>query len=269
MKPRCLLAALLALPSLAPAAEPKPEPRASFVREVLPVLTKAGCNQGACHGASLGRGGFRLSLFGFDPLFDYSQIVQSAEGRRVVPSDPERSILLLKPSLQMEHGGGERLTTHSRAYELLRSWLEDGAPEPRSGDPAAQSLEVWPPLRMLVPGEQQQILVRARWNDGKQEDVTATAQYDSLNDSIALVTPEGLVTGLGVGETYVMVRFGGQAAVVQITLPYDRVTEADILSGTGFSRQNFIDDKLLTKWRDLGLTPSSLADDATFFRRIH
>src|SRR5262249_39697101 len=92
----------------------KAEVPTNFVREVLPVLTKAGCNQGACHGAQHGRGGFRLSLLGFDPVFDHSQIVQSAEGRRVVVSDPERSILLLKPTLTMEHGGGERFKVNSR-----------------------------------------------------------------------------------------------------------------------------------------------------------
>src|SRR5207244_13260533 len=86
----------------------------SFVREVVPVLTRAGCNQGACHGAQAGRGGFRLSLLGYDPAFDHKEIVQSAEGRRVVLSDPERSILLQKPALLMEHGGGERLPAGSR-----------------------------------------------------------------------------------------------------------------------------------------------------------
>src|SRR5262245_21675831 len=94
--------------SLWPCALRADEP-VDFSRAVVPVLTKAGCNQGACHGGQHGKGGFRLSLLGFDPAFDYAQIVQSAEGRRVVPSDPERSILLQKPTLQMEHGGGERL----------------------------------------------------------------------------------------------------------------------------------------------------------------
>ncbi|HEV3118111.1 MAG TPA: hypothetical protein VGY58_13750, partial [Gemmataceae bacterium] len=105
-----------------------------FTREVLPVLTKAGCNQGACHGGQHGKGGFRLSLLGYDPAFDYSQIVQSAEGRRVVLSDPERSILLLKPTLTMEHGGGERFKMNGREYSILKRWLEDGAPEPKAND---------------------------------------------------------------------------------------------------------------------------------------
>src|SRR5262249_45457757 len=137
-----------------------------FTREVVPILTKAGCNQGACHGAQHGRGGFKLSLLGFDPAFDHAQIVQSAEGRRVVPSDPERSILLLKPTLTMEHAGGERFAAGSRFYHVLRDWLADGTPEPSPRDPTVTAVEVWPPQRVLVPGEQQQLVVRATWSDG-------------------------------------------------------------------------------------------------------
>ena len=149
----------------------KEEP-VSFVREVEPILTKAGCNSGACHGAQHGRGGFRLSLFGFDPAFDHAQIVQSNEGRRVVPSDPERSILLAKPSLVMEHGGGERLKHRSREYETIRRWLEDGAPEPGATAPIVAKLTVFPPARVAQVGETQQLAVTATWSDGRVEDVT-------------------------------------------------------------------------------------------------
>src|SRR5207244_12002158 len=107
----------------------------SFTREIVPILTKAGCNQGACHGGQHGRGGFKLSLLGFDPMFDYPQTVQSAEGRRVVLSVSERSILLLKPTLTMEHGGGERFKVGSRECQLLKKGREDGAPEPGTKDP--------------------------------------------------------------------------------------------------------------------------------------
>src|SRR5205085_1968830 len=155
-------------------------------------------------GAQHGRGGVRLSLFGFDPAFDYAQIVQSAEGRRVVLSDPERSILLLKPTLTMEHGGGERFRPHGREYELLKRWLEDGAPEPTPRDPTVVRLDVAPPRRVLTPGEHQQILVRATWSDGRTEDVTSTAQYDALNDAVAAVTPAGLITAKAAGETSIM-----------------------------------------------------------------
>ncbi len=236
----------------------------NFAREIVPVLTKAGCNQGACHGSQHGKGGFRLSLLGFDPLFDFSQIVQSAEGRRVVPSDPERSILLLKPTLTMEHGGGERLKVSSREYNLLRQWLEDGAPEPKPDDPIATGLEVWPAKPVLVPGEQQQLLVRATWSDGRQQDVTATAQYDSLSEAVAAVTPGGLVTARDRGETYIMIRFAGQATVAQVTLPY-----AHLDNYPDLPRANFVDDKLVAKWKDLGLVPSPGCSDEEFFRRIH
>ena len=253
----------------------------SFSREVVPVLTKAGCNQGACHGAQHGRGGFRLSLLGFDPAFDHDQIVRSAEGRRVVLSDPERSILLAKPTLVMEHGGGERLKQNSHEYDLIRSWLEDGAPEPSPRDPQATALEVWPPKRVMTPGEQQQLVVRATWGDGRVADVTATAQFDALNDSIASVTPAGLVTARATGETYIMVRFCGQAAVAQVTLPYapaganapgspgNAPGSPGNAPGSPMPANNFIDEKLLAKWKDLGLTPSPLCPDEEFFRRIH
>jgi hypothetical protein len=235
-----------------------------FAREIVPILTRAGCNQGACHGAQHGRGGFRLSLLGFDPSFDYAQIVQSAEGRRVVLSDAERSILLQKPSLQMEHGGGQRFKVGSREYTYLRRWLEDGAPEPTAKDPEVAALEVWPARRIMVPGESQQLLVTARWTDGTTEDVTATAQFTTLNDAVAAVSADGLVAAKQAGETHIMVRFGGQATVAQVTLPYAKIAPYPALA-----RNNFIDDKLIAKWKDLGLTPSPPCSDTDFLRRIH
>ena len=235
-----------------------------FTTEIEPVLTKFGCNSGACHGAALGRGGFRLSLFGFDPAFDYDQIVRSNEGRRVVVSDPERSILLAKPSLVMEHGGGERLKLSGPHYARVRQWLEDGAPEPASADPVPVGIEIFPKARVMAPGEQQQLAVTAIWSDGRREDVTALAQYDALNDSVAAVTPTGFVTAKTAGETHVMVRFRGQADVASVTLPYSAIANYPTLPAN-----NFIDEKLIAKWRDLGLTPSPLASDAEFLRRLY
>ncbi len=160
----------------------------SFNREIEPVLTKFGCNAGSCHGGQHGRGGFRLSLFGFDSAFDHSQIVQSAEGRRVVLSDSERSILLRKPILAMEHGGGEKFNVHSRAYRLLKQWLEDGTPEPNPKDATVSQIEVFPTGQVMAPNQAQQLAITAIWSDGRREDVTYTAQFDTLNDSVAAVT---------------------------------------------------------------------------------
>ncbi|MBA4066464.1 MAG: hypothetical protein C0501_22685 [Isosphaera sp.] len=236
----------------------------SFTREVVPILTKAGCNGGGCHGASLGRGGFRLSLFGFDPAFDHAQIVGSNEGRRVVVSDPERSILLAKPALVMEHGGGEKLKLGGRDYTRMRQWLEDGAPAPTAKDPFVTKLEVFPAARVMRPGERQHLAVTAEWSDGRREDVSATAQFDALNEAVAAVTPAGVVTAKAAGETHVMVRFGGQAVVSQVTLPFARVEKFP-----DFPANNFVDEKLRAKWVDLGLTPSPLCDDDEFLRRLY
>ncbi len=236
----------------------------NFGREVTPVLTRAGCNQGACHGAQHGRGGFRLSLLGFDPEFDHPQIVQSAEGRRVVPSDPERSILLLKPTLALEHGGGERFKAGSREYNVLKRWLEDGAPAPSPRDATVVGLEAWPPRRLMAPAEQQQVVARATWSDGLTTDVTAVAQFDALNDAVAAVSPSGLITAKEPGQGYVMVRFLGQATVVQVTLPYTKLDKP-----LDFPAQNVVDEKLKAKWQELGLVPSAVCGDEEFLRRIH
>jgi hypothetical protein len=236
----------------------------SFSREVEPILTKAGCNSGGCHGASLGRGGFRLSLFGFDPAFDYAQIVQSNKGRRIVPNDPERSILLAKPALVMEHGGGEKLKFHGRDYTRIRQWLEDSAPPPDAKDPTVVKLEIFPPARLMQAGEQQQLAVTAIWSDGQREDVTSTTQFDALNEAVASVTPTGLVTARSAGETHIMIRFGGQAGIAQVTLPFARLERYPDLPAN-----NFIDAKLIAKWKDLGLTPSPLCTDDEFLRRLY
>lgn len=236
----------------------------NFATEIEPILTKAGCNSGNCHGAQHGRGGFRLSLFAFDPAFDHDQIVRSNEGRRVVLSDPERSILLAKPALVMEHGGGGKLKLNSREYATLRRWLEDGAPEPPAKEATVTKLEVFPAARSMIANELQQLAVTATWSDGRVEDVTPLAQYDSLNDAVASVSPMGLVTAKAAGETHVMIRFMGQATVARATLPFATVKDYPKLAAN-----NFIDEKLIAKWRDLGIVPSPLASDEEFLRRLY
>jgi hypothetical protein len=235
-----------------------------FHTEIIPLLNKQGCNQGACHGAQHGKGGFRLSLFGFDPDFDYEQIVKSAKGRRVVLSDPERSILLLKPSLAMEHGGGERLKANSAPYQMLKQWLEEGAPPPGANPPKVTQLTVLPPQRLMQPGEKQQLVVLATWSDGRTVDVTATAQYDALNDSIAGITPDGLTQCKKAGETAIMIRYCGQANIFAVTSPYAKLT-----AKLDFPENNFIDKHLAAKWKNLGLQPSPLSSDEQFLRRVY
>lgn len=236
----------------------------SFNREIMPILTKAGCNGGSCHGSQFGKGGFKLSLFGFDSAFDHMQMTQSNEGRRLVLSDPDRSIVLAKPALVMEHGGGEKLKLFGRDYLRIRQWIADGVPEPVASDPIVTKLEVYPPTRVMTPGEQQQLSIIATWADGRREDVTATAQFDALSDAVAAVSPLGLVTAKATGETHVMVRFGGQAEVAQVTLPFAKLKDFPKLEAN-----NFIDERLIAKWKDVGLTPSPLCKDEEFLRRLY
>src|SRR5581483_3908618 len=135
--------------------------------------------------------------------------------------------LLQKPAGVMEHGGGERLPLGGFAYNLLKQWLADSAPEPKANDPAVSRLEIFPIKRVMVPGEQQQLGIRAVWSDGRIEDVTATTQFDSLNPAIATVSPTGIVAAKDKGETSIMVRFGGQATVMQVSLPYANQPASD------------------------------------------
>src|SRR5262249_50801063 len=145
---------------------------------------------------------------------------------------------------------------------------EDGAPEPGARDPHVTGLAVWPAKRILTPGEQQQLVVRATWSDDRTEDVTATAQFDSLNDAVAAITPGGLITAKERGETHVMVRCGGQATVAQVTLPY-AAAAGTAAAHAPMPVNNFIDEKLIAKWKDLGLSPSPLCSDEEFFRRLY
>jgi Protein of unknown function (DUF1553)/Protein of unknown function (DUF1549) len=234
----------------------------SFRHEVVPAFTKLGCNQGACHGSQHGKGGFKLSLLGFEPEVDYTAIVKSAGQRRVAPSAPEDSLVLLKPTLAVAHGGGRRIEAGSRVYELLVRWLEEGAPGPREDDPRVVGLKVYPEHRLMEPGEEQQLGVLAVLSDNSQRDVTADARFDTLNEGVATVRPSGAVKTVGRGEASVMVRYQGLAAMARFTVPFGRARPFE------FPTANVIDAKTAAKWRALGLAPSPIASDPEFLRRV-
>jgi hypothetical protein len=164
----------------------------------------------------------------------------------------------------MEHGGGQRFPVGSRSYRILLRWLEDGAPGPNQNDAKVTGLKVWPEKRLMSPGEEQQIVVLADWSDRRSLDVTALSQFDSLNETVAKVTPAGLVTAQDRGETHIMIRFGGQVAVVRVTNPYCRINPYPEIA-----QNNFVDTHLMAKWKDQGLKPSALCSDEEFYRRIH
>jgi hypothetical protein len=233
----------------------------SFRHEIEPVLTRLGCNQGACHGSQHGKGGFKLSLLGFEPEPDHTAIVKSAEGRRVTPFAPEESLLLLKPTLAVAHGGGKRLEPEGPEYNLIRLWLEQGAPGPLPDDPTVTAVRVHPEHRVMAPNEDQRFVVLATLSDGTERDVTDQAKFGTLNEAVAKVEPSGLARTVGQGETNVLVRYQGHAALARLTVPFAPDRPFD------FSPRNIIDEKAAAKWRELGLVPSPPCTDAQFLRR--
>lgn len=234
-----------------------------FRRDVAPALTKAGCNAGACHGSFQGRGGFRLSLLGFDPLADYQSIVTASRGRRVSPASPEHSLLLRKATAAMPHGGGQRLTIDSDAYRVVRDYIAQGLPPPAADGPRVDRLTVTPGDITLNPGESAPLHVLALWSDGVEQDVTATALYDSRDPEAGEVTREGVITVHRAGKSAVSVRFAGQVASVAVVAPFGRIEPFP-----EFPANNFIDELALVEWKRLGVAPAPLANDETFVRRV-
>lgn len=233
-----------------------------FLKDVRPLLVKAGCAAGACHAAQYGQGGFKLSVFGFDPKADYEAITRSSRGRRLNFANPGDSLLLSKPSMRANHGGGLRLNHDGLEYEIIRDWIDSGATPAADADMTVQSLEVFPDKRVGLQGFTQQLRVVAQYSDGKSRDVTSAAIFDAIDEAVVSVTPDGFVHAAGKGQTAVMVRYEGQVAVSTFAVPY-----RDKIELSGWESNNFIDELAAKKFRDLGLQPSSLCDDATFIRR--
>src|SRR5262245_14128197 len=200
-------------------ADDQPPSRVSFSRDVVPVLTRAGCNSGACHGSFQGRGGFRLSLLGFDAQADYEAIVREARGRRVFPALPEQSLILRKPTGSIAHGGGKRLDPASESYRVLRDWIGGGLPGVGRKEPAITRIEATPPELLLQAGKQQAIRIKATWADGLTRDVSAWALFESSKDSVAEIDANGTVTARQPGRAAIMVRYLGQVTAVPVTVP--------------------------------------------------
>src|SRR3954470_1741994 len=237
----------------------------SFRNEVQPVLAKMGCSMGACHGALAGKGGFKLSLRGYDADSDYRTITRGARGRRIEPTDPGSSLVLLKPTMAVPHKGGLRFPVDSPAYDILAQWIAGGAPAPRDDDPRVEGLEVFPADVILRPGDQQRIVVQAKYSDGSVRDVTEWSKFSATNEAVASVSEDGQIKVLGHGGGAVSVWYSSKIANVRITSPYDAPVAADVFAKA--PRKNFIDDLVLKQLKLLQLPPSPPADDATFIRR--
>jgi hypothetical protein len=240
----------------------EPEPKIDFVEQVLPILSRSGCNGGACHASQHGKGGFTLSVMGYDAPSDRNAIVRDRMQRRVNLLKPAESLFLKKPTLSVQHGGGRRFEVNSTEYKILAAWIASGAPEPRADAPKVGKLVVTPSARVGAQGLRQQLRVEAVYSDGRTRDVTAWARFDSMDDAVVSVTPGGVVAAIGRGQAPVMVRFEGQAALATIVVPF-----ADTVDLAGWQNNNFVDELASAKFRELGIVPSPVCDDATFLRR--
>ncbi len=235
-----------------------------FQRHVLPLLGRLGCNGRACHGSFQGQGGFRLSLFGYDFNADLAALTDDRSGR-VDLTHPASSLILMKPTLTEEHEGGERFAEGGWEYRLLHRWIETGAAGRSEDSPQFEALVIEPSEVVFTkPGEKQSLRVTAHWADGTVEDVTPLCRFQTNDDSLAEVSPEGVITALGPGDTHIVAFYDNGIAAAPVILPVSkRVGEAypQVRASTE------IDRLVLAKLRKVGAAPSEICTDAEFLRR--
>ena len=240
-----------------------PQP-VSFATQVIPILTKSGCNSGGCHGKAEGQNGFKLTVFGYDPAADHQAIAVEGRGRRISPGAPISSLLLLKGTATVPHGGGRKIVEGSHQYKLVARWLAEGARFADGVAGEAVRLEVEPATARMAAGDSRQLRVVAVGANGRRRCVTTEAEFDTNAPNVAGADRKGLLRAGDVpGEAAVLVRYMNQVAVCRVTLPG---------SNGGFARPpevNFIDTLAWNKLSSLGLAPTGLADDSTYMRRVY
>jgi hypothetical protein len=258
----------------------------SFENAITPILVKNGCTGSACHGTQEGRGGLKLSFFGYEPAKDFDAIVKGSGGRRVDAKDPLHSLFLLKPTAMIGHGGGKRFAPDSPEARVFAAWLKAGAPfkpksvtaqaqgkgaklaglNPNAAAPRLETLDVIPGERLIrEPNSRHQLIVMAHYTDGTERDVTPFARFACDDDGIAVVNSTGKLTALRRGEANIMVRFAGKVGLSSIVVQ-PKAAGADYPKTP---TNNFIDEAVFTKLKTLNMLPSELCDDATFIRRVY
>ena len=247
--------------SVSEAAKPRP---ISFALDIMPVLTRTGCNTGSCHGAARGKDGFRMSLFGFDPQGDYQRITREIGVRRINLAIPDKSLMLLKSIGSVPHTGGKRMEPGSVYYNTMLAWLQAGAVNDPAAPPTCTKVEIFPPQVVLEgEGAKQRLVAVAHYSDGTMRDVSNLAAFTTNNERSAAVTSEGAVTAGVRGEAFVMARFdthtvGTQVLALPVGLQY---TPPEV---TG----NYIDQLVGDKLQKLRMLPSGLCTDEEFLRRV-
>ena len=242
----------------------EPSGQVSFVNDVVPLLTKSGCNTGVCHAkAGNGQNGFQFSLLGFEPQEDFEHLVNEGRGRRLFPASPEQSLLLLKATGIVPHGGGVRLEKNSRSYDLLLNWIRQGANYDGAAAPQLIAFEVVPREGSVNPHETQQLTAVARYSDGSQREVTELALYEANDRAMAEVNGSGLVHFADIpGKAAIMLRYQGRVAVYNASVRMAATVDALPPS------KNFVDDLVFANLKSIGVPPSPVCDDATFMRRV-
>ncbi len=237
-----------------------------FERDIVPILSRYGCNAAGCHGKAEGQNGFKLSVFGFDPPADYVALLQESRGRRVSLTHPDDSLLLTKINGRVPHGGGVRLKPDTVEYHQLRDWIAAGAPFGSPDAPQYTSIELTPHHLQMAPGGTQQLRVIATDSSGAKHDVTPLAKFQSNHDGLASVDELGLVTaGKNPGDVAVMAAFLGFVDVFRVLIPQHEST-------AGLPKppvHNFIDELVDAKLNQLNIVSSGLCTDAEFLRRVH
>jgi hypothetical protein len=199
--------------------------RVSFLHDVVPILTREGCNSGACHGTPSGKNGFRLSLRGYDPNLDFQSLTRDMQGRRINRLEPEASLILLKASGQMPHGGGRRFDPHSSYFDLLRNWIAQGANDDSTRAYRLTKLEIIPNRQILIePMADLQLIVQAHFGDGAVRDVTKLSRFSLNDETVARVTPQGKVERLAKGEVAVTAESMSQMATTAVIFDNLRIT---------------------------------------------
>ena len=237
----------------------------SFKLDVMPIFLRNGCNQGGCHGAARGKDGFRLSLFGFDPDGDHYRLTRELNGRRINLAIPEESLLVEKSTGKVPHTGGQKFAVGEQYYNDLVRWVDAGGPQDPAGIATPVSVDLFPKTALLDgKGSTQQLIVRAKYSDGSERDVTSLALFLSSNDSSGKVSPSGLVTAGDRGEAFVMARFSTfTVGVPFIVLPKDLK-----FSFPATPEKNYIDTLVNAKLKNLRIAPSATCSDEVFLRRI-